>query len=71
MGSLAFNSFGRKRGFGNANPMQMLREFKKFKDNFQGDPEQTVKNMISQGIMSQDDFKELSEMAQTFQGMFK
>ena len=48
------------------NPMQMMQEFNKFRSNFQGDPRQRVQEMLSSGQMSQDQFNQLSAMAQTF-----
>ena len=48
------------------NPMQMMQEFNKFRSNFQGDPRQKVQEMLSNGQMSQDQFNQLSTMAQTF-----
>lgn len=50
-----------------SNPMQMIQQFNQFKQNFQGDPKQKVQEMLSNGQMSQDQFNQLSTMAQAFQ----
>lgn len=49
------------------NPMTMLQQFNQFRNNFQGDPKQAVMNLLSSGQMSQQQFNQLSQMAQIFQ----
>lgn len=48
------------------NPMQVLQEFNNFKTQFQGDPKQKVQEMLNNGQMSQEQFNQLSMMANTF-----
>lgn len=66
------NMFARGRAIGGQqmpqnNPMNMLQQFNQFRNNFQGDPKQAVMNLLSSGRMSQDQFNQLSQMAQLFQ----
>lgn len=49
------------------NPMQMLNEFMKFKNSFQGDPQATVQELIKSGQMSQQQLNELQQQAQQLQ----
>lgn len=62
------NMFGRRPAQApQNNPMNMLQQFNQFRNNFQGDPKQAVMNLLSSGRMSQDQFNQLSQMAQLFQ----
>lgn len=46
------------------NPMaNMMQEFQKFKQNFQGDPRAQVQQMLSSGQISQEQFNKASQMA--------
>lgn len=46
------------------NPMaNMMQEFQKFKQNFQGDPKAQVQQMLSSGQISQEQFNKASQMA--------
>ena len=49
------------------NPMQMIQQFNQFRQTFQGDPKQQVQNLLNSGQMSQEQFNQLSSMAQMFQ----
>lgn len=49
------------------NPMQMLNEFMKFKNSFQGDPQATVQELIKSGQMSQQQLNALQQQAQQLQ----
>lgn len=68
-----FNRFGNNPApnnpFGNA--MNILRQFKEFKQNFQGDPREQVQNMLNSGQMTQEQFNQLSNMAAQFKDVFK
>ena len=55
----------------NNNPMEFMNKFNQFKKNFQGDPQQAVMNMLSNGQMSQTQFNQLQEMAKQFMNSFK
>lgn len=52
------------------NPMQMLSEFNRFKNEFKGDPEEAVKKLVSSGQISQKQLNDLQTAAQTFKGLF-
>jgi predicted amidophosphoribosyltransferase len=47
----------------------MLTEFNKFRNTFQGNPQQIVMNMLSNGQMSQQQFNQLKAMADQFSKM--
>lgn len=49
------------------NPMQMITEFQKFKQNFQGDPQAEVQKLLQSGRMNQQQLNQLQSMAQQFQ----
>lgn len=60
-----FNMFG-----GNQQamfPFNMIQQFNQFRQTFSGDPRQQVQNLLNSGQMSQQQFNQLSQMAQTFQ----
>lgn len=47
-----------------SNPMtQMISEFQKFKQSFQGDPQQEVQKLLNSGRMSQQQYIQLQQMA--------
>ena len=46
------------------NPMQMINEFMKFKNSYQGNPQQAVQELMSSGRMSQQQFNQLQQTAQ-------
>lgn len=52
------------------NPMQMLSEFNRFKNEFKGDPEEAVKKLVASGKISQKQLNDLQMAAQTFRGLF-
>lgn len=65
-----FNMFGNQSAngpFGNMN--QVINQYNQFKSNFQGDPKQQVQNLLNSGQMSQEQFNQLSNMAQAFQAL--
>lgn len=45
------------------NMMNFLNSFNQFRQNFNGNPQQMVQNLISSGQMSQDQYNQLSNMA--------
>ena len=46
------------------NPMaNMMQEFQKFKQNFQGDPKAQVQQMLNSGQITQEQFNKASQMA--------
>lgn len=63
---------------GGMNPLQMMRQFQQFQQNFQkqfpGDPQQVapqiVQQLLNSGQMSQQTFNALSQQATEFQNFF-
>ena len=53
------------------NPMDIFQRFNNFRQNFQGDAKQQVQNLLSSGQMSQEQFNNLSNMANTFFNTFR
>lgn len=56
---------------GGNNPMQMIQEFMKFKENFKGDPKQEIQKLLQSGQMTQEQLNQFQQMAQQMQGLFK
>ena len=54
------------------NPMQMLAQFNQFRQQMAGkDPEAIVKELLSSGKMTQQQFDQLSTQAQSFMSLLK
>lgn len=53
------------------NMMNMLQQFNQFRSNFSGDPRQKVQELLNSGRMTQDQYNQLSSMAENFMRMFK
>lgn len=51
------------------NPMQMIQAFNNFKNSFQGDPEQKVRELVATGKINQQQLNQLQSMATQFQKM--
>lgn len=63
-----FNMFGNSQVGGPFNNInEVINQYNQFKSNFHGDPKQQVQNLLNSGQMSQEQFNQLSNMAQTFQ----
>lgn len=45
----------------------MINQFNQFRQNFTGDPQQIVQQMLNSGRMTQAQFNQLSQMASQFQ----
>lgn len=68
MANPLFNMFGNNLQAGPfGNMTQLMNQYNEFKSNFQGDPKQKVQELMNSGQMSQEQFAQLSSMAQTFQ----
>jgi hypothetical protein len=52
------------------NPMEIFQKFNSFRQSFQGDAKQKVQGLLSSGEMSQEEFKNLSNTANSFFSMF-
>ena len=68
-----FQGFNQPNNFMNNsnNPMNMMQQFMQFKNNFQGDPQQAVMNLLNSGQMSQSQLNQLQGMARQFMNTFK
>lgn len=56
----------------NLNAMnQIMEQFQRFKNAFQGDPKQQVQQLLNSGRMSQVQYNQLAQMANQFQNMLK
>ena len=54
------------------NPMQMLAQFNQFRQQMAGkDPEAIVKELLSSGKMTQQQFDQFSTQAQSFMSLLK
>lgn len=63
-----FNMFGNQQSGGPFNNMNnVIEQYNQFRSNFQGDPKQQVQNLLNSGQMTQNQFNQLSNMAQMFQ----
>lgn len=63
-----FNMFGNNpQGGPFGNITQLMNQFNEFQSTFQGDPRQKVQELMNSGQMTQEQFAQLSSMAQTFQ----
>lgn len=47
-----------------------LQQFLQFKQTFNGDPKQTVQNLLNTGQMSQQQFNQLAQQAKQLQKVF-
>lgn len=55
-----------------SNPMSMIQQFAQFKKEIQGkDPEKIVRDLMSSGKMSQQQFDQLKQQAQALQSILK
>lgn len=50
------------------NMMNMMQQFNQFRSTFQGNPQQKVQELLNSGQMTQQQFNQLSQMAQMFRG---
>lgn len=48
----------------------MLQRFQQFRQNFKGDPQQQVQQLLNSGRVSQSQYNHAVQMAQQFQRMF-
>ena len=49
---------------------QFVSNFNTFKSNFQGDPKTQVENLLKSGQMTQEQFQQISQMANQLYSMF-
>lgn len=50
---------------------QMIQQFNQFCKTFNGNPQQTVMDMLRQGMMTNAQFQQLAQMANQFQSFMK
>lgn len=67
MSNSLYEQYGQQQMPYSSNPM--LQRFMQFRNNFSGDPRQTVQNLISSGQMSQSQFNILAQQATQLQKM--
>lgn len=48
----------------------MLQRFQQFRQNFKGDPQQQVQQLLNSGRVSQSQYNQAVQIAQQFQRMF-
>lgn len=60
-----------QQGQNNAFNPQMIQQFNQFRRTFNGNPQQTVINMLRQGMMTNAQFQQLAQMANQFQNFMK
>lgn len=53
------------------NMMGLMGKFQQFRNTFRGDPRAQVQQLLESGQMTQEQFNQLSQMAQQFQNMIK
>lgn len=69
MASSIYNSFGKQLARPN-NPMEMFKQFMQFKKSIKGDPKAQVQQLINSGAMTQEQYQQLSGMANDFKNLF-
>lgn len=66
MSNPLFDRFGKQNQ--NGGPFSnLIGQFNAFRSTFQGDPQQKVQELLNSGQMTQEQFNQLSSMAQDFQ----
>lgn len=58
-----YNEMGNNNG-------DMLQRFQQFRQNFHGNPQQQVQQLLNSGKVSQQQYNQAVQMAQQFQRMF-
>ena len=53
------------------NVQDMIKQFKQFRQSFNGNPQQQVQELLNSGRMSQDQFNYLKNIADQFQNLLK
>ena len=60
-----------QQGQNNAFNPQMIQQFNQFRKTFNGNPQQAVMNLMRQGMMTNEQFQQLAQMANQFQNFMK
>lgn len=66
MNNPLFGTMGGGNGF-----MQMMQQFKQFKETFQGDPKAEVEKLLQSGRLTQAQLNQLQQMAKQFQSLME
>ena len=53
------------------NPTQMMQQFQQFRNNFHGNPQQTVQHMLQTGKITEPQLQQAMQMARQFQQLVK
>ena len=61
-----FGTMGGGNGF-----LQMMQQFKQFKETFQGDPRAEVEKLLQSGRLTQAQLNQLQQMAKQFQSLME
>lgn len=69
MSSTLFNGMS-GNSLNNSSFLQFVSNFNTFKSNFQGDPKAQVQNLLKSGQMTQEQFQQISQMANQLYSMF-
>lgn len=68
MSNPLFNMFG--GAMPNLGPMgNLIQQFQQFRQNFKGDPQQQVQQLLNSGRVSQEQYNQAVQLAQQFQRM--
>jgi hypothetical protein len=63
--------FGRQQPPTNSGFANMMSQFQQFRQNFNGNPEAQVRQLLSSGQMTQQQFNQLSQAATQFQNFMR
>ena len=55
----------------NNNVMQLLQQFQQFRQNFKGNPQEMVQQLLNSGRISQQQYNSAMQMAQQLQAFIK
>lgn len=69
--SSLFSMFGKPQQPMNNGFANLINQFNRFRQSFQGDPQQQVQQLLNSGQMTQQQFNQLSQAATQFQNMMK
>lgn len=67
MSNPLFNLLGNNNQFGQM--QNLIQNFQQFKNNFKGDPQQQVQQMLNSGQITQEQYDNAVKMANAFQSM--
>lgn len=69
MSNPLFNMLGNGNQFGQMG--NLIQNFQQFKNNFKGDPQAQVQQMLNSGQITQEQYNNAVKMANAFQSMLK